>query len=1175
MSTHKQNAHSKKSLLATTALTVACIVTAPAYADPGLNDNPTGFNLQSGAVTQAGAGTANMSLDQTSDRSVINWTTFDIGASATTTFNFHKSTDIAVNRVTGSSNPSQIYGTLKAQSGGTQGGRIVLLDKNGTVFGANSKVNVGALVVSTGDLADAAGFAANGSLVISNIENATAGARIDNRGTINLTDGGLLAFVAPYVTNSGTINATLGTVTLASGSKATVSFTGNSLVEIAVGDAFVENAGGGKIVADGGTVTLSANTAKALVTSAVNLEGVVQANTFKAQNGKIVLSGGGNKTRVAGTLSASDGTTVSSTTVDFTGGDTHVDKGVLSVKANTVNLDGSIRKLSDNSLFTALDGTASTVNVLSPSASIQQGVSLAANGGTVAVSGGDYFGNITIDRALTLQGDGTKTHVVGSKSKGKVITVAADNVTIRDLDIDGGKAGSDYGVFAQGVSNLKIIANNIHDMAKDAIHIERKASLRAKNLAVSENRIDGIGRDGVQVNDTDGVSIADNVIGGVQNNNAGIFHYGVAVRKSSDIVVSGNNVYDTETGDGINVVDSSNLRVIKNTVHDIGQDGIDVENTRGTILIDGNIVFETVQNGIEVSSSGDSAPTISNNLLTSIGENGISAIGTKGVNIHHNGVREIGFGAYYGVADGIHVRDSDGATISQNGISTGAFNESNAGRDGIHVVNSNDVSITQNVVVGALIKLGNFILGEGFGAGRDGIFVSDSSGADISDNFVLGGNDQGAFGAGRDGIRLENVDKTTANGNTVSVVENVDVSSLVQLGESGTPAAKTASAVCESECGVGGGAYNDGLSLRNGVTVTLSNNTIDHYGDDGVQVSGSKDVTISSNVITGNNDFLTGIRLWDDSQDESARIKKVFGIFSGNGDITLTDNVIAGNGIGLNASAFDNGRITLAANTFTDNTVGAWISSGTIDLTGKGNTFNGGDTAWRFDRASTFTPSNTDFMGPFLFDAPAGNFAFADLSLVNNTLGSTVYNGQTTWYVDFESGAFFDPGKPTVIDGTQSVYDGVNGGLMTSSQLASIEDKLHDFVDDPTEGLIFPGFTNNNLDNSDIFRLIDGGNFLHAGPTVIVTGLPRTGGGNPTSPANLADIEPAAGGDNSGLNTAAQFANLEPSAGGDSTAVACWNKIGASLTGQNVVSINLSEDAETVLTAAACDKGGI
>ena len=57
---------------------------------------------------------------------------------------------------------------------------------------------------------------------------------IVNRGSINIKQRGLLAFVAPGVENSGIINAKLGQISLASGKTFTLDLYGDKLVSLGI-----------------------------------------------------------------------------------------------------------------------------------------------------------------------------------------------------------------------------------------------------------------------------------------------------------------------------------------------------------------------------------------------------------------------------------------------------------------------------------------------------------------------------------------------------------------------------------------------------------------------------------------------------------------------------------------------------------------------------------------------------------------------------------------------------------------------------------------------------------------------------------------------------------------------------------------------------------------------------
>src|SRR5262249_23053235 len=70
----------------------------------------TGANLPANTANSKGG--TDQVINQTSSSAIYNWQSFDIGSASSVTFNFPSQTSSALNRVTGSSSPSQIFGSL-------------------------------------------------------------------------------------------------------------------------------------------------------------------------------------------------------------------------------------------------------------------------------------------------------------------------------------------------------------------------------------------------------------------------------------------------------------------------------------------------------------------------------------------------------------------------------------------------------------------------------------------------------------------------------------------------------------------------------------------------------------------------------------------------------------------------------------------------------------------------------------------------------------------------------------------------------------------------------------------------------------------------------------------------------------------------------------------------------
>src|SRR5260221_7116832 len=84
--------------------------------------NPQGGTVRGGAATISSA-PGRTDINQTSDRVIIDWRGFSIGAGELTRFNQPSSSAAALNRVTGG-DPSQILGQLSAN------GRVLIINPN-------------------------------------------------------------------------------------------------------------------------------------------------------------------------------------------------------------------------------------------------------------------------------------------------------------------------------------------------------------------------------------------------------------------------------------------------------------------------------------------------------------------------------------------------------------------------------------------------------------------------------------------------------------------------------------------------------------------------------------------------------------------------------------------------------------------------------------------------------------------------------------------------------------------------------------------------------------------------------------------------------------------------------------------------------------------------------------
>ncbi len=323
---------------------------------------------------------------------IIDWRSFSVNAGEITRFIQQSADSKVLNRITGQ-DPTQILGSLQSN------GKVFLINPNGVLFGAGSRVDVNGLVAS--------------SLAISNSDflagrNTFSGAanagKVSNAGTITTPAGGQIFLVAPAVENSGIISSANGDVVLAAGHSVQLFDSKDPNVQVVVSSPSDQAVNLGRIVAQGGRVGVYG--------ALVSQRGAINADSaVRGENGRIVLKSSG------------------------AGGTTMLEAGsTTTAVGSNLNTGGDIQLLGDK---VGLAGNA----VVDASG--------AAGGGTVLV-GGDYQGknaavqnaqqtfvgkDVVISADATVKGDG-----------GKVVVWSQDATRVYGmLSARGGAQGGDGG----------------------------------------------------------------------------------------------------------------------------------------------------------------------------------------------------------------------------------------------------------------------------------------------------------------------------------------------------------------------------------------------------------------------------------------------------------------------------------------------------------------------------------------------------------------------------------------------------------------------------------------------------------------------------------------------------------------------------------------------------------
>ena len=401
-----------------------------------------------------GRGGVDQAINQTSQRAVYNWQSFDIGSGSSVTFNFPTQSSSSLNRVIGSPGPSQIFGSLKSQYTNPEagkpplvGGSIYLINQNGILFGGTAQVNTGALIASTLNLTDA-DFNAGLSKSITGLDptfryggaadlftDSANFVRVDTGANITTASGGHVFLFAKNVQNAGTISTPGGQTALAGGGEVYLNDPTNEplyasevnprfpatrglLVEVGKGNGSVTNLASGLIDTPRGNATL--------VAMAVNQSGRISATTSVSENGSVMLLARGNAQALNSGVLKKQATTSGALTLGA--------GSQIEIAPDTVlGADGKAATSDGSSTF-----TASRVELAGKTIDLQTGSSIVAHGGVVNVRA-ELSPNYdaaqsqtskvvdTLQAARLVIGDGARIDVSGTTST--VVSTARNFVT--------------------------------------------------------------------------------------------------------------------------------------------------------------------------------------------------------------------------------------------------------------------------------------------------------------------------------------------------------------------------------------------------------------------------------------------------------------------------------------------------------------------------------------------------------------------------------------------------------------------------------------------------------------------------------------------------------------------------------------------------------------------------
>lgn len=849
------------------SLAVIGLLMAP---QPGLA-NPLGGQVVQGSATITQTSATRTDINQTSQKAIINWDDFSIGAGEHTNFNQPNANAVALNRVV-TTNPSNILGRLTAN------GKVMIVNPNGVFFGKGSQVDVGALVATTSNISNADFMNDQMRFTAGNNPNA----KITNEGMITVKDTGLVALVAPQVENNGIITAKLGKIALGAGDTFTLDFYGDDLVSFAVDQQTSQNIAvtqNGTLQADGGVVAITAAAAENVLDNVINMNGLVQAQTIANQKGEIVLLAPTGTINVAGKLDTSGN-----------GND-----------GGRVEMIGQYAILHDSAVVTARGANGGFIET-----SGTQELGIAANAKIDAGGETGFAGTWLLDPTILTIANGGAGTLGGAGAQ----SVDAD-VIINSLN-----ANTNVNMQAtnQIIINEAITAtagNANLDVDAPLVDLNQKITLNGNGVLSGTASTVNVGSKNASIQN--GVDILHATNGGTVNVAQDRYNEFVTIGKNN-VTLTGDRGATNVAGAGANAptlawenislndaTDSAAIGILEGT-DNVTIEGFIIENFRYIsltpgIFVEGNTSNVTIRDNTLIGNS--QSIRAGNGVLQTGADNADSGKGPTNLTISYNDIRD----------GDMVLRNADQSTISNNTVTDATIQLTLESVNGnTNTTNNNVISNNTLVNTEGGSKRGILINVTSFPA--DGLFPGNTEGGDTTmNNLTISNNNVTGYESGIDVRGSKNfgpgtygsgfIDGLSISNNTVDLtgVDNINGRGIFIMGSDNVN-------VANNTITATGKVDNKGISIfRSPGTVNVDGNTITNVGEaievvDIVSNNGiAENYTVTNNII---NNSTNGLTVKSDANNVS---------FTGNTVLNSTDVAVhLMNGTGHN----------ITGNTFTD-----------------------------------------------------------------------------------------------------------------------------------------------------------------------------------------------------------------------------------------------------------------
>lgn len=493
----------------------------------GIDIDPTLWVGANGPTQTTGEnGRTAVTIDQTQEKAILTWETFNVGRETDLTFNHQGNRDwMTLNRVSDpNANATQILGSIRAE------GSVYIINPNGVIFGGASQVNVRSLIASSLDIhggaieytrpAGASDEDWNRLKLAARDARFNAGLLSSSGSTlsfpISFSDGAGYSYVTSY--DPDEVFDAYDGVTVEAGARITVAPLGQAVL---LGHNVVNR---GSITANDGQVLLAAGRDVALVDGA-NRQ-VRNANSSATRTADLVFPG-------FSALTTRGGEAVNAGIIS-------AERGNVYVNAKTIRQDGVIAVTTgiEQRGSIVLDATTGFISFQSganPPPTENRGPVVERPDGTIdPIGAGRYWGSVTFGEGshTSILGDESNRTTVGDTFKPSEMIVVGNRINFsRDSTLLA--PGASLTLMASGYRNGRLVNNDeagrIYiesgavidvsglngvelDMEQNSVRAELRANELADNPVLRDSILRGEtvwfdGRLGEKL--TDGTGIAD------------------------------------------------------------------------------------------------------------------------------------------------------------------------------------------------------------------------------------------------------------------------------------------------------------------------------------------------------------------------------------------------------------------------------------------------------------------------------------------------------------------------------------------------------------------------------------------------------------------------------------------------------------------------------------------